>query len=142
MSAIVRRLFSVAILLAILVVVRRTEADVCVYKPPKVNRACGAIVDPAGRPIPNVNVSVLKDGAAVKTDTTDDAGEFDFGEIQSGKYELDAAIAGFQHARYQLTISKPTDSCKHAMEIRMAVGGQSLRRRHTCNTSTSARSRC
>jgi hypothetical protein len=38
---------------------------VCVYKPPTVRRVCGIIVDPDGRPIPGVKVTVSKDGATV-----------------------------------------------------------------------------
>ena len=117
-----RRLFSVTILLAVVVAALKMKADVCVYKPPKVNRVCGVIVDPDHRPIPNVNVSVLKDGTPFKTATTDSAGEFDLDAIRPGKYELDAEIAGFDHARYELTVSKPSNTCKRALEIEMAVG--------------------
>jgi hypothetical protein len=122
MSASVRRALSVAILMTITSALQTTQADVCVYKPPKVQRVCGVIVDADGRPIPNVNVSVLKEGTALNTSTTDGTRQVDFDSIQSGKYELDAAVAGFQHARYQLTVSKPADSCKHALQVKMAVG--------------------
>jgi len=122
MNAIVRRAFSVAILQAVISTIQTTQADVCVYKPPKVQRVCGVIVDADGRPISNVNVSVLKEGTALKTTTTGRTGEFNFDSIQSGKYELDAAVAGFQHARYQLIVSNPTNSCKHAQQVQMAVG--------------------
>jgi hypothetical protein len=111
------------ILTALVLTVEHADADVCVYKPPKVRRVCGMIVDSSGSPIPAVNVTVLKDGAALKNEKTDENGEFDFDLTQSGKYELDAAAPGFQHARYQLTVSKPIDSCKHALRIDMAVGG-------------------
>jgi hypothetical protein len=73
--------------------------------------------------ITDANVTVLKDGATVKNATVDGAGEFDFDGIQQGDYELDATARGFQHARYQLTILKPTNSCKHALRIEMVVGG-------------------
>ena len=123
MSTILCRSFSSAILLVVLVSALRTKADVCVYKPPKVKRVCGVIVDSSHRPIPNVNVSVLKDGATVKVARTDSAGEFDLDAILAGKYELDIKIAGFVHSRYELTLSKPSDTCKHALEIEMEVGG-------------------
>ena len=113
----------------------------CAYKPPKVRRICGAIVDSSGRPLPSVNVTVLKDATALKSEKTDENGEFDFDVKEPGKYELDAEVPGFQHARYQLTLPKPTDSCKHALRIEMAVvsihcGGDiretknSIRRKH------------
>ena len=99
------------------------SADVCVYKPPKVRRVCGVILDQSGSPIAGVRVMALKDGTAVQTATTDEVGEFDFSGLQAGKYELDAAVAGFQHAQYKVSLSKPTNSCKHALRIQMAVGG-------------------
>ena len=100
----------------------QADADVCVYKPPKVRRVCGTIVDSSGRPIPSVKVTVMKDGKALKTDETDENGEFDFQAILPGKYELDAKIPGFHPAGYQLTLSRPTNSCKHALRIEMEVG--------------------
>jgi hypothetical protein len=108
-------------LTALVLTVGQADADVCGYKPPKVRRVCGMIVDSSGRPIPAVNVAVLKDGIALKNEKSDENGEFDFDVKQSGKYELDAAVPGFQHARYHLTLSKPTDSCRHALRIGMAV---------------------
>jgi Carboxypeptidase regulatory-like domain len=124
MNAIVRFAFRAGIVLtAIVLQFEYADADVCVYKPPKVRRVCGTIVDSSGRPIPAVKVTVLKDGTAVKNDATDENGEFDFEAIQPGKYELDARTPGFQPARYQLTLSKPTNSCKHALRIEMEVGG-------------------
>jgi hypothetical protein len=123
MNAIFRCAIYVGVLLAALILtVENADADGCVYKPPKVRRVCGVIVDSSGSPIPAVNVTVLKDGTAVKNASTDETGEFDFDAIQSGKYELDATVPGFQHARYQLTVLKPTDSCKHALRILMVVG--------------------
>jgi hypothetical protein len=123
MDAIVRFAFRVGIvLMAVVLQFEYADGDVCVYKPPKVRRVCGMIVDSSGRPIPAVKVTVLKDGTAVKNDATDENGEFDFEAIQPGKYELDAKIPGFQPARYQLTLSKPTNSCKHALRIEMEVG--------------------
>jgi hypothetical protein len=124
MKAIVRgAIYAGVVLTAVVLAVERADADVCVYKPPKVRRVCGMIVDSDGRPISDVNVAVLKDGTTVKNATSDEAGEFDLGGIQAGKYELDATATGFQHARYQLTVLKPTDSCKHALRIEMVVGG-------------------
>jgi hypothetical protein len=109
------------VLMAVIMTAEHAAADVCVYKPPKVRRVCGVIVDQSGVPIPAVKVTVLKDGTAVKSGTTDESGEFDFDTIQSGKYELDATVLGFQHARYQLTVLKPTNSCKRALRIEMVI---------------------
>ena len=98
-------------------------ADVCVYKPPKVRRICGIIVDQQGVAIPGVTVSILKDATTIGTSATADTGEFDFDAMEPGTYELDTTAPGFQHARYQLSLSKPTRSCKNALLVRMEVGG-------------------
>src|ERR1700704_6073167 len=106
---------------AVVLSVDLAVADVCTYKPPKVRRVCGMIVDISGLRIPGVRVTVLKNGAEVKNTTTDTTGEFDFDSMPPDKYELDAVVPGFQHARYQLTLSKPTNTCKHALRIQMTV---------------------
>ena len=97
-------------------------ADVCVYKPPKVRRICGLIVDSQGVAISGVGVTVLTGGTTVATSTTADAGEFDFDALDAGTYELDVIASGFRHARYQLTLSSPTTSCKNALRVQMEIG--------------------
>ncbi len=116
-----RIVYACIILTALILSVEHAHSDVCAYKPPKVRRVCGIIVDSSGRPIPSAVVTVLKDATALKNQKTDENGEFDFNMKESGKYELDAAVPGFQHARYQLILAKPTGSCKHALRIEMAV---------------------
>ena len=120
MTAIV---YAGVILTALVLTAEHADADVCVYKPPRVRRVCGMIVDGSGSPMPGVNVTVLKNGTALKNEKTDENGEFDFDVKQSGKYELDAEAPGFQRARYELTVFKPTDSCKHSLRIDMMAGG-------------------
>jgi hypothetical protein len=117
-----RAAYGGVVLTTVALAVTHANADVCVYKPPTVQRVCGVLVDPSGTPIPGVNVTVLKDGTAVENTNSNDAGEFDFGALRAGKYELDATMSGFQHAQYQITLSKPSNSCKHALRVEMAVG--------------------
>lgn len=111
-----------AVLLAAIVLPSNSTADVCVYKPPKVRRVCGVMVDRYGVALSGATVRVLKDGILVGAVTTDESGEFDFDVKQPGKYELDATLAGFQHAQYQLTLSNPTSACKGALRVRMDIG--------------------
>ncbi len=122
MNVILRRAaYAGVVLTTVALAVTHAKADVCVYKPPTVRRVCGVFVDSSGTPIPGVNVTVLKDGTAVENAKSDDAGEFDFDVLQAGRYELDATMSGFQHAHYQITLSKPSKSCKHALRVEMAV---------------------
>jgi Carboxypeptidase regulatory-like domain len=111
------------VLTASALTVADATADVCVYRPPKVRRICGTVLDSSGRPIPNVNVTVLKGGTALKNVVTDETGEFDLDVTRPGKYELDVMASGFQHGRYQLTVSKPGNSCNRALRIEMITGG-------------------
>lgn len=97
-------------------------ADVCVYKPPKVRRVCGTVVDQQGLPIPSVAVTLFQNADAIKHLSTDDAGEFDFGTLPSGEYQIDVAAIGFPSGRYKLTLAKPAQSCAKALQIEMAVG--------------------
>ena len=124
MNAIVRRAILAAVAAGFVVLTAaHLPADVCVYKPPKVRRICGIIVDQQGVAIPGVAVTILKDATTIATSATADAGEFNFDVMEPGKYELDTAAPGFKHARYQLTLSRPTRSCKNALLVKMEAGG-------------------
>ena len=100
----------------------RASGDVCVYKPPQVRRVCGTVIDSQGVPIPNVAVTVFKKKDAVTHAATNEAGQFDFDKLAPGEYEIDVVMDEFQHGRYKLTLSKPTSSCKKALQIEMEVG--------------------
>jgi hypothetical protein len=101
----------------------RLPADVCVFKPPKVRRICGIIVDQQGNAIPRVAVTILKAATAIATAATPDSGEFNFDVIEPGNYELETMAPGFKQARYQLTLSRPTKSCNNALLVKLKVGG-------------------
>ena len=124
MNAIARRTIRLGVAAAfVLLTAVHLPADVCVYKPPKVRRICGIIVDSQGVAVPGVVVTILRGATTVATSTTADPGEFNFDVVEPGKYELDAMAPGFKHGRYQLTLSRPTRSCKNALRVQMEVGG-------------------
>lgn len=54
----------------------------------------GTIVDPSNAPVPSVRV-LLKAGDAELETTTDAAGQFRFGQVVPGDYEIHAAFPGF-----------------------------------------------
>ena len=112
--------FSMAAAFVVLTVVQLT-ADVCVYKPPKVRRICGVIVDPHGLALPGVEVTILRGADTVAASTTADAGAFNFDVMEAGKYELDVKARGFTPARYQLTLLRPTESCRNALRVEMEI---------------------
>jgi hypothetical protein len=122
MKVLVTRAIHAVVLVAAVALPNDLTADVCVSKPQKVRRVCGVMVDQGGFPISGAAVAILKDETPVATVRTNGDGEFDFALNRPGKYDLDATLEGFQHARYQLTLSKPTSSCKEALRVRMDVG--------------------
>jgi len=122
-NAIIRRVvrFNVAATFVALTVVPIT-ADVCVYKPPKVQRICGVIVDPQGAAVPGVQVTIFRGADVIAASTTADAGEFNFEVMEPGKYDLDVTARGFKPARYHLTLLNPTKSCSNALRVEMEAG--------------------
>jgi hypothetical protein len=61
----------------------------CVYRAILVSRVQGTILDPYGKPIPNVEVDLKRDGVRIAGATTNDVGEFSI-QATPGKYELHA----------------------------------------------------
>jgi hypothetical protein len=53
---------------------------------------------------------------------TDDMGKFSFDLLQDGKYEIDVAATGFQHASYFVFLGNQTSHWKRALRIKLAVG--------------------
>lgn len=98
-------------------------SNVCVNERPKVHRVCGRTVDSGGRPVQDVRITLLKDGARLKETTSDSEGSFDLDQTPPGQYELAVYAPGFQHGRYELRVLKPSKSCKHSLEIEMVIGG-------------------
>jgi len=114
-------LFSVAATFVVLTVAKLT-ADVCVYKPPRMRRICGVIVDPQGAAVPGVQVTILRGADTVVASTTVDAGEFNFDVMEPGKYDLDLTAPGFKPARYHLTLLSPDKSCRNALRVELQIG--------------------
>ena len=121
----VRGISRCALVLAVVITsVVSANGDVCVYKPPAVRRISGVVVDQQHVSIAGVTVTVLERGTALDSVRTNDAGAFDFDIAKPGKYEIDVSAAGFRHARYELTLLRPTKKkWKHALRIEMEAGG-------------------
>jgi len=113
--------FGVAGAVLVLTVVQ-LAADVCVYRPPKVQHICGVIVDPLGATVPGVEVTILRGTETIATYTTADAGEFNFDVMEPGKYDLEVIARGFKPAQYQVTLLRPTRSCRNALRVQMEIG--------------------
>lgn len=98
------------------------RADVCVYSPPKVRQVQGNVVDSTGQPIPGVSVIATRNGKNLGTSKTNGAGEFTFGLLDKGEYELHFAASGFKPAEYKLFLTRPSKHWNRSLRIVLVVG--------------------
>src|ERR1700743_2571877 len=83
------------------------KANICVSERLKpLRHFCGKVVDSDGELIPNVKVSVLRDGRELFTETTSADGAFDFNLIQAGEYEVHAEATGFVKMIFRFKLSR------------------------------------
>lgn len=113
---------SIALFLLLATVGTLAFADVCVYRPLKVRRVAGAVVDSSGRPISGVDMAIIQDGVSVASAKTNDAGEFRFDSLKEGAFELSATAPGFVTARYNVLLRHPTTHWNRSLQIELAVG--------------------
>jgi hypothetical protein len=98
----------------------RAEA-ICGKVPPlkPVRCVCGKLLDPAGGPLSDATVKVIKDGAEVATVKTPADGKFIFGELKPGKYDLNAEAAGLQLFLSPIVVASPAKKCKRGLVIKL-----------------------
>ena len=117
-----KRAATLAVSIAVnLVLIVPAIGDVCAYKPPKVRRVCGTVVDPSGEPVAKAGIRLLRNGDVVVKTNADQHGEFDLEVREPGKYELDTTASGFVEGRYELTLQHPERSCKNALRVELFV---------------------
>jgi len=115
------RLFAPLALL--LLALQFSTADVVVTKPLKpVRCVCGQFVDPEGRSISDVVVTVLQEGVEIARTKANDDGRFGFDELTSGSYELKADMRGFVPFSSRIVVVNPRSKCKHGLTILLDVG--------------------
>src|SRR6266567_1188602 len=111
------------VLASLLVSAPPITADICVNEKLKpLRHVCGHVVDLYGRPIANAKLKILRSGAEFETAETRDDGEFSFGRLDAGNYEIQAGATGFTMDRYPIVVVKPDASCKQALRIQLRVG--------------------
>lgn len=79
----------------------------------------GRVLDMAGGAIPGVRVSVPM-GGATREVVTDANGNFKFGGLPPGSYELTAALAGFISRR--ATVALPYTALRAYIELKLEIG--------------------
>lgn len=65
------------------------------------------------------NGKVIKDGVDIATVETDGTGNFVFGELKPGTYELSAHVDGLLPFRSKVLVDNPTKQCKRGLIIQL-----------------------
>ncbi len=100
---------STAIALALLLGAAAAAAAVRTAAPPAAAPLTGAVYDPTGAVLPQVQLKLQDENAAVREAETDAAGRFDFGVVAPGRYELTASLAGFHTLRQEIALENASD---------------------------------
>lgn len=116
------RAWILSVALLFLVVPNLADANVCVYRPPKVRQLHGIVLDTSNEPIPGVVVSILREKEIIESSTTGDDGVFALRSLPDGKYTIHTEARGFIDSGYEVVLQNHTDHWKRVIEIKLAVG--------------------
>jgi Carboxypeptidase regulatory-like domain len=81
----------------------------------------GFVIDPLGEFVPGATVTIIEKGAAQAVSKTDEKGQFSFGVVESGNYELRVETEGFLTEHIPIVVNKPKGRCKRGLEIRLRL---------------------
>ena len=82
---------------------------------------CGKLIDPTGGPLSGATLKVIKDGIDLATVETDGTGNFIFGELKSGTYELSARRDHLLPFRSKIVLANPAKQCKRGLVIMLVL---------------------
>jgi hypothetical protein len=83
----------------------------------------GTVQDPSGGILPGATVTAINTGTkAVQTTVTDDRGQYLFGALFSGTYDLKAELSGFKTYEQKGLALSPNDN--RGIDIRLEIGQQ------------------
>jgi hypothetical protein len=100
-----------------------SRATVCVEPKIKVADACGIVLDPSGRPIPDATV-VLTIESRDSSVKTNDEGRFELPNFSGNKVEVKVTAAGFMGAFSSIgSVRGVTAACRKPIYIMLQVGG-------------------
>jgi hypothetical protein len=69
-------------------------------------------------------MAILKDETEVSDVKTGKDGKFSFEGLAAGSYDVQAQGEGFVPLRFPLVLVQPSERCKRALEVELAVGGE------------------
>lgn len=81
----------------------------------------GTVVDPLGAVVAGARVDVLRDGAAVKSTTTDAEGKFTIDALAAGRYVVAAAAAGFERRESAAVLLR--EGGRGVADVMLQIGG-------------------
>jgi hypothetical protein len=72
----------------------------------------GRVQDATGKPLPGVTILVKKANSAFQENTvTDESGSFSLNRLESGKYQVEAKLAGFQNVAQEVELRQASTHC-------------------------------
>lgn len=82
----------------------------------------GLVINTLGEFVPGAAVTIVEDGTAKAAAMTDEKGQFAFGLVEPGNYELRVETGGYLTEHIPIIVKKPGGKCKRALEIRLRLG--------------------
>jgi hypothetical protein len=91
-------------------------------KPLPVPQICGEVHDPSGELVHDIELQLQRKHQVVAETGVDANGQFSFGAVPEGRYDLTTKSAGwYLLAPIKLIRSKATASCKHPLYVKLGV---------------------
>ena len=91
-------------------------------KPLPVSQICGEVHDPSGELVHDVELGLQRKGEVVVETRVDSNGQFSFGAVPDGGYDLTTSSAGwYLSAPIKLKHSKAFASCKQPLYVKLGV---------------------
>ena len=102
-----------------------TMSSANVYLEPKLKplrHACGIVVDPYNRPIPNTKVEILGGAMEVSAVRTGEDGKFSFERLAAEHYGIRVEATGFHPESIHIVLVRPKTPAKRMLRIRLCAG--------------------
>ena len=113
-----------ALALTVSVLAIPLQADECLAPKNPVPAAvvCGRVVDPVGGIVANVELQLVTGETVVAKANADAQGNFMFGPVPKGEYDLTTKVPGwYLFWPVKVTSSKVSQACKQPLEVKLGI---------------------